>query len=56
VDQAVEACVEVSDEIAPDPRWAAFYEDGYAEFRELYPALSRLGALTPPRGAERRAG
>jgi xylulokinase len=39
---AVEACVRVSDRIEPDPGWQAVYEEGYARYRVLYPALRAL--------------
>jgi xylulokinase len=37
--QAVETCVHVRETIEPDVTWARAYEEGYARFRELYPAL-----------------
>ena len=40
--EAVDACVRVSDRIEPDPGWQAVYDDGYARYRELYPALRSL--------------
>ena len=40
--EAVDACVRVSDRIEPDPGWQAAYEDGYARYRVLYPALRTL--------------
>jgi len=40
--EAVAACVRVRGRIDPDPGWRAAYEDGYARYRELYPALKRL--------------
>ena len=36
------ACVRVSDRIEPDPGWQAVYEEGYARYRVLYPALRSL--------------
>jgi xylulokinase len=39
---AVDACVRVRDRVEPDPTWVAAYEDGYAQFGELYPALRPL--------------
>jgi xylulokinase len=39
VHEAVAACVRVRETVEPDPAWAAVYQDGYARFRELYPAL-----------------
>jgi xylulokinase len=44
VAEAVSACVRVTDRTDPDPAWAAAYEDGYARFRALYPALRPLEA------------
>ena len=32
----------VSDRIEPDPGWQAAYEEGYARYRVLYPALRTL--------------
>ena len=40
---AVDACVRVRDRIDPDADWQRVYDDGYARFRELYPALRKLG-------------
>ena len=40
--EAVASCVHVTDRIEPDPAWQAVYEDGYARFRMLYPALRPL--------------
>jgi xylulokinase len=40
--EAVGACVRVRDTIAPDSEWQRVYEEGYARFRSLYPALRRL--------------
>ena len=42
VHEAVEACVRVRETVEPDPAWAAAYREGYARFRELYPALRQL--------------
>ena len=42
VHEAVAACVRVRDRIEPDPGWAAVYDEGYARFRKLYPALRPL--------------
>jgi xylulokinase len=36
---AVARCVRVRETIEPRPAWAAVYEDGYARFRALYPAI-----------------
>jgi xylulokinase len=40
--EAVAATVRVRDRIEPDPDWQAAYEDGYARYRLLYPALRRV--------------
>ena len=40
--EAVEACVRVRDRIEPDPAWQEAYEEGYARYRGLYPALHEL--------------
>ncbi len=42
VHEAVAACVRVRETVEPDRSWAAAYRDGYARFRELYPALRPL--------------
>jgi xylulokinase len=42
VGEAVAACVRVRDTIEPDPGWTEAYEQGYARFRRLYPALRPL--------------
>jgi xylulokinase len=39
VHEAVERCVRVRETIEPDPAWTEVYEERYAEFRRLYPAL-----------------
>ncbi len=39
---AVRRCVRVRDRIEPDDGWAQAYENGYARFRKLYPALRPL--------------
>ncbi|HXG75096.1 MAG TPA: xylulokinase [Gaiellaceae bacterium] len=36
---AVQACVRVRETVEPNAAWAAAYEEGYARFRALYPAL-----------------
>ena len=41
---AVETCVRVSDTVEPNPGWAHAYQDGYARFRALYPAIRSLEA------------
>ena len=40
--EAVEACVRVRDRVEPDPGWQEAYEEGYARYRGLYPALHEL--------------
>jgi xylulokinase len=37
--EAVAACVHVRDTVEPDPGWARVYEESYARFRSLYPAI-----------------
>ena len=37
--EAVAACVRAGDSIEPNPAWAAVYDEGYARFRAMYPAL-----------------
>jgi xylulokinase len=43
--EAVAACVRAADTVEPNPDWAPVYEDGYARFRALYPALE--GVVKP---------
>jgi xylulokinase len=38
---AVAACVRVREAIEPSAAWASAYDEGYARFRALYPALRR---------------
>jgi xylulokinase len=40
--EAVAACVRVRDRVEPDPEWRQAYEEGYARYRDLYPALRAL--------------
>ena len=40
--EAVAACVRVTGRTEPEPAWAAAYDEGYARFRALYPALRHL--------------
>jgi xylulokinase len=40
--EAVEACVRVQDTVEPDLGWQAAYDEGYARFKALYPALRHL--------------
>ena len=37
--EAVDSCVRVGDVVEPNPDWARAYEDGYARYRALYPAI-----------------
>jgi xylulokinase len=37
--EAVAACVQAREAIEPNPAWAPAYEEGYARFRALYPAI-----------------
>ena len=37
--EAVAACVRVREAVEPNPDWARAYEEGYARFRALYPAV-----------------
>jgi xylulokinase len=37
--EAVEACVRVRGRVEPNAAWASAYEEGYARFRALYPAI-----------------
>ena len=39
--EAVTACVRATGAVEPNRAWARAYEEGYARFRELYPALRR---------------
>ncbi len=45
--QAVAACVRVRGRIDPDTGWQSAYDEGYARYRELYPALRRLKVSSP---------
>ena len=42
--EAVARCVRVRERIEPDPAWVDVYEQDYARFRALYPALRPLEA------------
>ena len=46
VPEAVDRCVRVSTTIDPDPAWQAAYEETYARFRALYPALDTVKERT----------
>ena len=39
VHEAVASCVRVRDEVRPERSWSSAYDEGYARFRALYPAL-----------------
>ncbi len=39
---AVDRCVHVRATVEPDPAWQAVYEETYARFRALYPALDTV--------------
>ncbi len=40
--EAIERAVRVRDLVAPDPDWRGIYDEGYARYRRLYPALRPL--------------
>ncbi|HEY5058137.1 MAG TPA: FGGY-family carbohydrate kinase, partial [Gaiellaceae bacterium] len=42
--EAVAACVHVTERIEPDPAWRDAYDEEYARYRQLYPALRPLEA------------
>ena len=42
VHHALESAVRVRDVVEPEPGWLAAYEEGYARYRRLYPALRSL--------------
>jgi len=42
--EAVAACVRVRETVEPNAAWARAYEEGYARFRSLYPALRGVEA------------
>jgi len=37
--EAVASCVRARERVEPNPAWASVYEEGYARFRALYPAI-----------------
>jgi xylulokinase len=45
--EAVAACVTVTDRTEPDPAWTTAYDEGYARFSALYPALRPLEEEQP---------
>jgi xylulokinase len=44
VGEAVARCIRVRGRVEPEPAWVPAYEQGYARFRGLYPALRPLAA------------
>ena len=42
VHEAIERAVHVRDVVEPDPAWRGAYDEGYARYRRLYPALRPL--------------
>jgi xylulokinase len=46
VTEAVDRCVRVRATVEPDPGWQAAYEETYARFRALYPALDTVKERT----------
>ncbi len=44
VHEAIERAVHVRDVVEPDPAWRGAYDEGYARYRRLYPALRPLEA------------
>ena len=42
VHEAIERAVRVRDVVEPDPAWLGAYDEGYARYRRLYPALRPL--------------
>lgn len=47
VPDAVGRCVRVRTTVDPDPAWQMVYDDTYARFRALYPALDTVKERTP---------
>jgi len=41
--EAVDTCVGVRETVLPNDAWARTYEEGYARYRALYPALREVG-------------
>jgi len=37
--EAVEACVRIRETVGPRTEWTSVYDEGYARFRALYPAI-----------------
>ena len=42
-EEAVAACVRPGSTVAPEPAWTEAYEEAYARYRLLYPALKQIG-------------
>jgi xylulokinase len=42
-EEAVAACVRPGSTVAPEPAWTEAYEEAYARYRLLYPALKEIG-------------
>jgi len=42
VHDAVARCVHVSDTVEPNAAWTEAYEEGYARYRRLYPAIKEV--------------
>ena len=47
VSDAVARCVSVPRDVEPDPAWQDVYDDAYARFRALYPALENVKERAP---------
>ncbi len=41
-EEAVAACVRVRDRVEPNEAWSGVYDEGYARYRALYPAVKSL--------------
>ena len=54
--EAVARCVRVRARIEPEPTWTAAYEEGYARYRALYPALTGWrAAIQSPQKVPKRS-
>jgi sugar (pentulose or hexulose) kinase len=42
-EEAVAACVRPGSTVGPEPAWTEAYEEAYARYRLLYPALKEIG-------------
>jgi xylulokinase len=47
--EAVAACVHVRETVEPNASWSSAYEQGYARYRSLYPALREIAGATVAR-------